>query len=467
MPVYDFYCVASAKSSKEHLVKLLKKVTATLQPRGGVIRKVEDFGLKPLAYRIRAHAHHHDVGRYFRFMILANPKSLPEVLHRLKVDEEILRVLPTKLTEREALEEKNPGKWMTPTVLPEAHYDALRRTTNIDYYIARTLLETGEITPEEVAALGRHTPKIEPVQRLAEVHYTMEGDRDPAMAALAQTRIYPRPEQEVEAAKEVLRAAVMGSETVVDDTAEKRAYNSAAAVATAAVAAAAGKPTLSPAAAQLAHEARLKFAQLLQSVDMSTAAGQAAAELVLLSPPEARDDVIAMVAKSGADADPAVFEKLRAQVLAGVRASLAAAEEAAERKHLRAAAQRSLELDANPADVGFEPAELRDRLRDEAKQRVLMYRIERGLLDEAAVLDRPRRVTQIEREIEEMSDLSSEATATSSAGEEGEGAFGIRQRQQHKRDFAAAEGEAEEEGQWADEASGRDAKAAGSGKVRL
>eukprot|EP00461_Guttulinopsis_vulgaris_P001490 UN01490 len=52
--------------------------------------------------------------------------------------------------------------------ISEAHYDALKRSTNIDYYVARTLLLQGKITREELEALGTHEVKFEPYFRSRE-----------------------------------------------------------------------------------------------------------------------------------------------------------------------------------------------------------------------------------------------------------------------------------------------------------
>ncbi len=176
MPAYEVYCIAKANASAEHLSTLLKKVATVLKPRSGVIRKVDNYGLKPLAYRIRAHSRYHHVGRYFMFKMQASPASLPEVLHRLKVDEGIIRIMANKVTLQDSVKTPTPAPYTTiPAPLGEVHYDALRRTTNIDYYIARTLLEVGKITPAEIKALGTHTPLIEPMQHLYETDRALES----------------------------------------------------------------------------------------------------------------------------------------------------------------------------------------------------------------------------------------------------------------------------------------------------
>lgn len=175
MPLYEVYCIARPKTANETLSNLMRHVSRLVKQRGGVVRGVQNIGLRPLAYRVRAHATYHDVGRYWRFDMIASPKSVVEVAKRLRVDESIIRVLPLKSDMRLITHKQERPRYKTPGVVGEAHYDVLRRTTNIDYYIARTLLETGELSPEEVKELGTHTPAIEPVARLAEMHKYKEN----------------------------------------------------------------------------------------------------------------------------------------------------------------------------------------------------------------------------------------------------------------------------------------------------
>ncbi len=63
MPLYEFMCVASAASSAEVLAKLLQRTNEVVKQGGGVLRRVENLGLRPLADRIKAHRKYHNVGR--------------------------------------------------------------------------------------------------------------------------------------------------------------------------------------------------------------------------------------------------------------------------------------------------------------------------------------------------------------------------------------------------------------------
>lgn len=161
MPHYDFCCIATSAASSQRLTTLVRRVALELQKRGGVVRKVEHYGLRPLAYPIKAHSRNHEVGRYFRIQVQASPVTADLISDAIKNDESIIRhrhfVGPTIDTRAAA---SVPLKHLPD--LSEAHYDALRRTTNIDYFVARTLLKLGKITPDEIVALGTHTPAMTP-----------------------------------------------------------------------------------------------------------------------------------------------------------------------------------------------------------------------------------------------------------------------------------------------------------------
>ena len=168
MPTYDFCCIASARVTNEHLVGLISKISGDVIKRGGIVRRIEHYGVRPLAYPIRAHSHKHEVGRYFRMFVQASPISAEDVAHRLKVDEGIIRFRPFKADMNDIFDVPTT-KWQHKPKLTPGHYDALKRSTNIDYYIARTLLKRGKMTVDEIKALGTHSIKLEPYIAMSEL----------------------------------------------------------------------------------------------------------------------------------------------------------------------------------------------------------------------------------------------------------------------------------------------------------
>lgn len=183
MPLYDFFCLATARATPQHLAKLMKHVSHLVGNSGGVIRKIENFGIKPLAKRVKAHSEFHETGRYFSFHVQASPASIVEVKNHLAADEALIRFRPFKtktvLVRPQPTVSSSSSVENSAPVLSEAHYDALRRTTNIDYYIARSLLQAGKLTKEQVVALGRHSPKLDPLAQ------SVEGAHAAALAAAA------------------------------------------------------------------------------------------------------------------------------------------------------------------------------------------------------------------------------------------------------------------------------------------
>lgn len=161
MPTYDICCIASTRASPKHLTHLLKRIQGDLSVVGGMVRKIDHMGLRPLASPMRRKTKKHTVGRYFRLLVEASPKACMGIQHRLGVDDEIVRFRAFKSSLADVYKPPS-SSWQHRPIMSEAHYDALRRTTNIDFYIARTLLTQGKITPEELLALGTHAPKLEP-----------------------------------------------------------------------------------------------------------------------------------------------------------------------------------------------------------------------------------------------------------------------------------------------------------------
>jgi small subunit ribosomal protein S6 len=162
MPTYDVACISRKKASNKKMKRIVGRVAADLNKRGGVVRKIEHYGMRPLAYPIRRKGQKHETGRYFRMFVQASPQALKETLQTLRVDEDIIRFKPFKLHPNEMLDNTPKVPFTHKPKISEAHYDALSRTTNIDYYIARTLLSQGKMTPDEIKALGTHTIQFEP-----------------------------------------------------------------------------------------------------------------------------------------------------------------------------------------------------------------------------------------------------------------------------------------------------------------
>jgi ribosomal protein S6 len=96
MPLYEIFCIANASSTPAALTKLLQNTVKTVNRTGGVLRRVDNLGIRVLAARTKAHNAQHDYGRYLRLAVQISPPGLREVEHRLRVDEGVLRTTTFK-----------------------------------------------------------------------------------------------------------------------------------------------------------------------------------------------------------------------------------------------------------------------------------------------------------------------------------------------------------------------------------
>lgn len=153
-------------ASAGHVSGLLKKCGLRLWEQGGLIRRVDHLGLRPLAYKMRTPATKkwHQMGRYVRLFVQASPPAIEDFQQRLKLDEEMVRHMCLKLSDTVApIEERVRPPWKRNPGFDPALGEYIRRNSDLDFYAARTLLQKGKITEEEIQALGRHyVPDIPP-----------------------------------------------------------------------------------------------------------------------------------------------------------------------------------------------------------------------------------------------------------------------------------------------------------------
>lgn len=168
MPHYSITAIASKNAPISHLTALSQKLANTISQSKGVLRRIDNLGVRPLSHRMKAHQQFNMYGRYIRFQITASPKTLMEVEKRLKVDEGIVRFLTIKedlndvdehviLTDKAISRIDNTLTNQPILVDPETLSLLREHSTNLDFVVAKTLLNTGIITPEEIASLPRQS----------------------------------------------------------------------------------------------------------------------------------------------------------------------------------------------------------------------------------------------------------------------------------------------------------------------
>ena len=102
MPLYHQIIVALPKYPKDGLVTLFRKHTKTIMDNGGVVRGIENHGIRPLPERARRKYATTDGTRYFwdaRYVSShfdASPKALIEVDRMLRNEEGVLRWFTTR-----------------------------------------------------------------------------------------------------------------------------------------------------------------------------------------------------------------------------------------------------------------------------------------------------------------------------------------------------------------------------------
>ena len=103
MNKYDVLCVFDPKTEAAKLEAIQKKIESKIQPLGGKIEKVENKGVRPFPGRVKKRKDLKE-GIFVNFVI-EGPKAVPaQILHQLKITEEVVRYLITIKDEEEAKE---------------------------------------------------------------------------------------------------------------------------------------------------------------------------------------------------------------------------------------------------------------------------------------------------------------------------------------------------------------------------
>jgi len=123
------------------------------------------MGVRPLAYRMKAHKNYNELGRFVRLRVQVNPKVLKDLERQLKIADTIIRFTSVRIPLAPQYPHPgvvNPRNYKLlmaernyPFRKPDAFNDLLRRTSTLDYYGARTLLKAGLVSRRQIAKLTR------------------------------------------------------------------------------------------------------------------------------------------------------------------------------------------------------------------------------------------------------------------------------------------------------------------------
>lgn len=116
MNLYEIMFIQNPDIGEEDQTKLLTKFTTTITKNGGEIIKIDDQGIRGLAYKIQKYSR----GRYFLGYVEGPGSMIPEIERFLRIEENVVRFVVIKLDSHVTKEELLPK----PVVEPEPVKDA-------------------------------------------------------------------------------------------------------------------------------------------------------------------------------------------------------------------------------------------------------------------------------------------------------------------------------------------------------
>ena len=114
--VYEVMYIAPADTANDHIEKLNDAIGKLVETEGGSVVKVEDMGVRQLAYKIKKKSE----GRYVLFEIEGSGKEIAEIERRMRVNDTIMRYMTVRVDEDRKKAEKIKAK--------REHRNSLRRT---------------------------------------------------------------------------------------------------------------------------------------------------------------------------------------------------------------------------------------------------------------------------------------------------------------------------------------------------
>lgn len=104
--VYEMMYIAEPETTGENLEKLNEAIEKLIQQEGGNVAKVENMGLRQLAYRINKRTE----GHYVLFEIEGSGKEIAELERRMRVNDTIMRYITVRVDEDRKAAEKIRSK---------------------------------------------------------------------------------------------------------------------------------------------------------------------------------------------------------------------------------------------------------------------------------------------------------------------------------------------------------------------
>jgi len=150
MPLYEHVFMARQDVSSQQVDALVEQFKGVIEQNGGSISKVENWGVKPLAYRIKKNRKAH----YALLNINAPSAAVTEMERQMRINEDVLRYLTIRVEEHEEAQS---------VMLQKRDRDDRRRRDRDDFGGGRDFggrdRDRGERRPrrDEEAASGQET----------------------------------------------------------------------------------------------------------------------------------------------------------------------------------------------------------------------------------------------------------------------------------------------------------------------
>jgi len=97
MPLYEHVFLTRQDASAQQVEELTAQFKAIIEQMGGKVAKTEQWGVKPLSYRLRKNRKAH----FTLFNIDAPPAALNEIERQQRLSEDVLRYLTVRVHEHE------------------------------------------------------------------------------------------------------------------------------------------------------------------------------------------------------------------------------------------------------------------------------------------------------------------------------------------------------------------------------
>jgi small subunit ribosomal protein S6 len=96
MRIYEELFIVSPEAPAEEIDALVEQLRGVVTSGGGSVDKVDKWGVRKLAYRVRKH----DEGYYVLLVLSSGPEAIKELERRLRVSPLVVKFLTVRIDER-------------------------------------------------------------------------------------------------------------------------------------------------------------------------------------------------------------------------------------------------------------------------------------------------------------------------------------------------------------------------------